>query len=68
MTNVYCADSSCKFVNDDGVCTQKRIALGWRSVMTVYDGRQKYNLCKMYEESDRAATMRKFIEQCEKIR
>ena len=54
MTKVYCADTSCEFCNDNGVCTQKKIALAWTSVRTVYDGRQEYNRCRMYSKSETA--------------
>ena len=52
MTKVYCADVSCKFCNDNGVCTQKKIALSFHSVMTVHEGRKEFNRCKTYEESE----------------
>jgi hypothetical protein len=52
MTKVYCADSSCSFCNDNGVCTQKKIGLAWLSVQTVREGRQEYNKCRMYQKSD----------------
>lgn len=54
MTKVYCADLSCKHCSDKGICTQKTIALSFHSVMTLYDGRQEYSRCKMYEKSERA--------------
>ena len=63
MTKVYCADVSCKYVNDKGVCTQKKIGLGWSSVVTVNDGRQEFHRCKMYEESESAREIRKFFEK-----
>ena len=62
MTKVYCADASCKFNNDNGVCTQKKIALSFHSVMTVNDGRKEFNQCKMYQKSQR------FIELEERIK
>ena len=63
MTKVYCADVSCKFCNDHGVCTQKKIALGWSSVVTLHDGRQEYHRCKTYEESERSKEIGKFFER-----
>ena len=51
MTKVYCADVSCAYCNEKGVCTQKSIGLAWTSVMTVHDGRQEYNKCRMYQKS-----------------
>ena len=61
MTKVYCADVSCRFCNDDGVCTAKNIALAWSSVMTMYEGRQEFNKCKSYEESEFAKRAKKFF-------
>lgn len=63
MTKVYCADVSCKYVNDEGVCTQKSIGLAWSSVMTVHDGRQEYNKCRMYHESEEYKRIKKFFEE-----
>ena len=61
MTKIYCADVSCKFVNDKGVCTQKTIALGWSSIKTVWDGRQEFNKCKMYEKSEESRKIEKLF-------
>lgn len=49
MTKIYCADSLCKFNNDKGVCTAKKVALAWHSVMTVWDGRQEFSRCRTRE-------------------
>ncbi len=62
MTKVYCADVSCKYVNDEGVCTQKSIGLAWSSVMTVHDGRQEYNKCRMYHKSEESEMIKKLFE------
>ena len=64
MTKVYCADYSCKYLDENGVCTLKEIGLAWTSVVTRYDGRQEYNKCKMYHKSERFQEMEKFIENC----
>ena len=50
-TKVYCANDWCKF-NKDDVCTAKEISLSFNSVMTYWDGRQQFNKCKTYEESE----------------
>ena len=63
MTKVYCADVSCKYCNDDGVCTQKRIGLAWMSVMTVNDGRQEYNRCRMYHKSEIMSKIETFMQE-----
>lgn len=60
MTKIYCADSSCKFLNGYGVCTAKTVTLGWSSVMTKYDGLHEFNRCKKYEKSDRAKELEKY--------
>lgn len=53
MPNVYCAAMDCKFNGDDGKCHAKSIVLSANSIMTVWEGRQQFNKCKTYEESDR---------------
>ena len=37
MAKIYCADVGCSFNNDKGVCTAKKVALSWHSVMTVWE-------------------------------
>ena len=64
MTKVYCADTTCEFNGDNGVCTQKKIALGWSSVITLWDGRQEYQRCKMYQKSEQS---RQIEEQFRKL-
>lgn len=66
MTKIYCADVSCEFNNDKGVCSQKTVCLGWSSVMTVWDGRQEFHRCKSYQKSKQSieieSQMRKYME------
>lgn len=64
MTKVYCADTSCEFLNDKGVCTLKKIGLAWMSVHTVNDGRQEFNKCRMYQKSQRAIEIEEFFAKC----
>lgn len=52
MPKIYCADTLCKFNNDKGVCTAKKVALAWHSVMTVWDGRQEFSRCKTRENRE----------------
>ena len=61
MTKIHCADISCAFCNDKGICTQKNIGLAWMSVMTVNDGRQEYNRCRMYQKSETMIEIEEFI-------
>lgn len=67
MTKVYCADPSCKYCDDNGVCTQKKIGLSWHSVVTVYDGRQEFNRCKMYHKSERSVALEKAMESFRQV-
>lgn len=61
MPNVYCAAMDCKFNGDDGKCHAKSIALSANSIMTVWEGRQQFNKCKTYEESDRFKEIKEFF-------
>lgn len=57
MTKVKCADLSCKYNNGIDTCKAKEISLSWSSVMTVWDGRQEFLRCKVYEKSDEFLAM-----------
>ena len=63
MTKIYCADVSCEYCNDKGVCTQKKVALAWMSIQTVHEGRQEYNRCRMYQKSKRSIEIEEFIKK-----
>lgn len=52
MAKVYCADVGCKFLNDDGVCIAKNVALSWNSVYTIHEGRQEFLRCKTRENRE----------------
>lgn len=67
MTKIYCADESCKYNNDKGICTKKEINLNWSSIVTVHDGRQEYNKCVAYEKSDTAIRIEEFVKEYFKI-
>ena len=62
MTKVYCADISCKF-NKDGICKERKIALAWQSVVTLNDGRQDFNKCRSYEESEQSKEIKEYFAQ-----
>ena len=61
MPKVYCADVTCEYVNENGVCTAKVISLSWHSVATVYDGVQEFNRCKAFQKSSRVKELEKKI-------
>lgn len=63
MTKIYCADVSCEFCNDKGVCTQKIIGLSWHSVCTVNEGRQEFTRCKAYQKSKKQIKIEKLMEE-----
>lgn len=50
-TKIYCAATDCEFNGDKGICTAKKVALSWSSIMTLWDGRQQFNKCKTYQKS-----------------
>lgn len=53
MPKIKCASWGCKWNNDKGMCSYKgTVLMNDCSVMTVYDGRQHFHKCKMYEESE----------------
>ena len=52
MAKIYCADMECIFNNDKGVCTAKKVALSWHSVVTLWEGRQEFNRCKTRQTSE----------------
>lgn len=66
MTKIFCSDSSCKFINDQGRCTAKTVTIGWSSVMTVYEGRQDFHRCKTYEESEKAKEIKAFLDKVQR--
>ena len=51
MSKIYCADVGCSYNNDKGICTAKKVALSWHSVMTLWEGRQEFQRCKTRETS-----------------
>lgn len=51
MPKVYCAAMDCEFNGYEGKCHAKSIALADQSVMTLWEGRQRFNTCRTYQES-----------------
>ena len=63
MSKIYCADTGCTFNNDKGVCTAKKVALSWHSVVTVWEGRQEFQRCKTRETSAKQRALEKRMEE-----
>ncbi len=62
MSKIYCADVGCRFNNNKGVCTAKKVALAWHSVMTVWEGRKEFQKCKTRETSAEHRELEKRID------
>ena len=63
MTKVICAKAECKYNDDNNKCTRKEINLSCCSVMTVNDGRQEYNRCRSFEESEESKRLKAALEE-----
>lgn len=61
MTKVYCGAMDCKFNGDNGVCRAEKIVLSDHSVMTTWEGRQRYQKCRSYRKSQETIEMEKFF-------
>ena len=61
MTKIYCSDVSCKYVGDDGYCSQKKVSLAWGSVQTLHQGRLEYHKCKAYEVDPEYKRLEKLV-------
>ena len=61
MPKIFCAAMDCEFNGDDGKCHAKEIALSDHSIMTLWEGRQRYQKCKTYQKSQAATEMEQFI-------
>lgn len=62
MHKVYCAAMDCEFNGYDGKCHAKEVAMSDHSIMTLWEGRQRYQKCKTYQKSHEAIEMERFIE------
>ena len=63
MSKIYCADVGCIYNNDKGVCTAKKVAMSWHSVMTLWEGRQEFNRCKTRQTSKEQHELEKRMEE-----
>ena len=61
MPKIFCAAIDCEFNGDDGKCHAKKVALSDHSIMTLWEGRQRYQKCKTYQKSKAATEMEQFI-------
>ena len=61
MPKIFCAAMDCEFNGDDGKCHAKDVALSDHSIMTLWEGRQRYQKCKTYQKSRAAVEMEQFI-------
>jgi hypothetical protein len=61
MSKVFCAAMDCEFNGDDGKCHAKDVGLSDHSIMTLWEGRQRYQKCKTYQKSQAAAEMEQFF-------
>lgn len=57
--SISCAAIDCEYITNHGYCRLKHIDLSDHSVMTVWDGRQRFQRCKMWQKSERAAVIEK---------
>lgn len=68
MPKIFCAAMDCEFNGDDGKCHAKDVALSDHSIMTLWEGRQRYQKCKKYQKSQAAVEMERYIEAAIKQR
>ena len=62
MTKITCAENRCKYYKNSR-CTAKEINLTANSIMTLWEGRQDFNTCKTYEESEESKLMKEQINE-----
>lgn len=68
-TKIYCAAIDCAFYREkDGRCTADTVCFSDHSVMTVWEGRQRFQRCKTYQKSKEMAEMEnRFLPMIEKM-
>jgi len=62
-TKIYCAAADCAYNNDKNVCTAKSISLSDHDVVTLWDGRRRFQRCAMFTESERGREIRETMER-----
>ena len=60
---VICASEDCIHNNDRHQCTAQRINLAEINTHTVYDGYQKFNRCRSYEQRQEDKLAERVIEE-----
>ena len=60
-TKIYCAAIDCAFYREDGRCTAKTVCFSDHSVITVLEGRQRFQRCKTWQKSKECAEMEERI-------
>lgn len=63
MTRITCAADDCEYCGNGNRCTAKSIALSDHSIMTYWDGRQRFQRCKSYKKSQRAAELERMFQK-----
>ena len=61
MPKIFCAAMDCEFNGDDGKCHAKEVALSDHSIMTLWEGRQRYQKCKTFQKSRMAMEFEQLI-------
>lgn len=57
-TKIYCAAIDCEYWGDGNRCTAKEVHLSDHSIMTAWDGRQRFQKCKTWQESVESKAIR----------
>lgn len=60
-TKIYCSAVDCEYVSKRGYCVLKHIDLSDHSVMTVWEGRQRFQRCRAWQKSKEYAEMEKLV-------
>ena len=56
-TKIYCAAIDCEYYRDDGRCTAREVCLSDHSIMTVWEGRQRFQRCNTWQKSNECIEM-----------
>ena len=56
-TKIYCAAIDCEHRKEDGRCAAKEVFLSDHSIMTVWEGRMRFQRCKAWQKSREYSAM-----------